>query len=158
MKRVVIVGRGGAGKSALAVRLGGITGLPVLELDTYFWQPGLTAASPDRWAAIQRELIQQDGWIMDGDLGPGDVLSVRLKAADTVIVLDFSFARCAWRTIRRSRERADYWRWLWAYRRRSLPLVMDAITTCAPGAELHVFRTPRTVSRFTARIRAQAGS
>jgi adenylate kinase family enzyme len=157
VKRVVIVGRGGAGKSTLAVRLGAITGLPVVELDTYFWQPGLIATSAGRWAAIQRELTQWDAWIMDGDLGPGDVLAVRLKEADTVIVLDFSFTRCAWRTIRRSRERADFWRWVWAYRRRSLPLVMEAIAMHAPEARLHVFRTPRTVDRFTARIRAEAG-
>jgi hypothetical protein len=49
---------------------------------------------------------------MDGDLGPYDVVEVRLRAVDTIIFLDFSFARCAWRTIRRSCERADFWRWL----------------------------------------------
>lgn len=60
---------------------------------------------------------------MDGDLGPYDVPGVRLEAADTVILLDFSFRRCASRAIRRSRERADFWRWVGAYRRRSRPLL-----------------------------------
>jgi adenylate kinase family enzyme len=36
MKRVVIFGPGGSGKSTLAVRLGEITGLPVIELDRMF--------------------------------------------------------------------------------------------------------------------------
>ena len=36
---------------------------------------------------------------MDGDLGPYDVLDVRLQAADTVVFLDFSPARCAWRVL-----------------------------------------------------------
>jgi adenylate kinase family enzyme len=35
MKRVVIFGPGGPGKSTLAVRLGEITGLPVIELDMF---------------------------------------------------------------------------------------------------------------------------
>lgn len=38
-----------------------------------------------------------------------DVLHVRLQAADTIMV-DFSLLRCAWRAMRRSRERADVWR------------------------------------------------
>ena len=61
-------------------------------------------------------LIQEDGWIMDGDLGPYDAVEVRLRAADTVIFLDFSLVRCAWRALRRSRERADFWLWLLQYR------------------------------------------
>ncbi len=150
MKRVVIVGRGAAGKSALAARLGEITGLPVTELDERFWQPGLVATPPDRWAAIQRELVAGERWILDGDLGPYDVLDVRLRAADTVIVLDFSFLRCAWRAVRRSRERGDFWLWLWRYRRRSLPRVMDAIASHAGSADVHVLRNPRAVRRFVA--------
>ena len=101
----MILGPGAAGKSALAAWLGEITGLPVIELDKWFWRAGLAATSPDQWAAIQRELVQQEAWIMDGDLGPYDVPDVRLRAADTVIFLDFPRVRCAWRAVRRSRER-----------------------------------------------------
>jgi adenylate kinase family enzyme len=38
MQRVVILGRGGAGKSRLTRQLGEITGLPVVELDKIFWR------------------------------------------------------------------------------------------------------------------------
>lgn len=41
MRRVVILGRGGAGKSTLAATVGTATGLPVVELDRHFWGPGL---------------------------------------------------------------------------------------------------------------------
>lgn len=152
MKRVVILGRGGAGKSALAARLSTITGLPVIELDTYFWRPDLEATPPDQWAAIQRELVRNETWIMDGDLGPYDVLDVRLQAADTIILLDFSFWRCAWRAIRRSRERTDFWLWLWSYRRRSRPLLLRAIATHASDANLHVIRNPHALRRFVAQV------
>ena len=87
---------------------------------------------------------------MDGDLGPYDVIDVRLRAADTVIFLDFPRVRCAWRAIRRSRERADFWRWLWSYRRRSRPLIRQAIAAYAGHADLHVLATPRAVKRFVA--------
>jgi uridine kinase len=154
MQRVVILGRGGAGKSTLARHLGATTGLPVVELDKHFWQPGLVSLLPDEWVARQRELADQQIWIMDGDLGPHDVLATRLERADTVIVLDFPLARCVWRALRRSREGADFWRWLWQYRRRCLPPVMHAIAIHAPNADVHVLRSPNAVKQFLAVVDA----
>ncbi|MER5636030.1 hypothetical protein ABT095_03640 [Kitasatospora sp. NPDC002227] len=148
MRRVVVLGRGAAGKSTLARRLGTLTGLPVIELDQHFWGPGLEATPPEQWAVRQGELARGEAWIMDGDLGPYDVLEARLRAADTVLLLDFPFWRCAWRALRRSRERADFWWWVWSYRRRSRPQLLTAITAHAPGARLRVLRTPRAVRQL----------
>jgi adenylate kinase family enzyme len=148
VKRVIILGRGGAGKSTLAAKLGEITGLPVIELDKLFWQPGLRALPPDEWAKVQRRLIAQDTWIMDGDLGRYDAAEVRLAAADTIILLDFALVRCAWRALSRGRERSDFWKWLITYRRRSLPLLMEAVRKFAPHAELHLIRNPKQLRRF----------
>jgi adenylate kinase family enzyme len=152
VQRVVIVGPGAAGKSVLAARLGEITGLPVVELDKVFWQPGLTATPPDRWAAMQRELIAPELWILDGDLGPYDVADVRFGAADTIVFLDFSPVRCTWRALRRSREGADFWRWLLTYRRRSRPLIRQSMAAEAARADLRVLRTPRAVRQFLIQV------
>jgi len=156
VKRVIIVGPGAAGKSTLAARLGEITALPVIELDKLFWRPGLAATPPGQWAATQRQLAARESWIMDGDLGPYDVLEVRLQAADTVVFLDFLPLRCAWRAIRRSRERADFWRWLLTYRRRSRPPLRQAIAAHAGDADIQVLPNPRAVRRFVARIASEA--
>jgi adenylate kinase family enzyme len=43
MRRVVVLGRGGAGKSTFAARLGMATGIPVVELDALFWRPDRAA-------------------------------------------------------------------------------------------------------------------
>jgi adenylate kinase family enzyme len=152
MKRVVILGRGASGKSTLAARLGEITGLSVIELDRVFWQPGLVATPRDQWVVVQQKLVAEEGWIMDGDLGRNDVVEVRLRAADTIILLDFSFIRCAWRTIRRSHERADFWRWLLAYRWQSRPILIEAIAKHSANANLHVFRNPEALRRFVAEV------
>ena len=150
---MVILGRGGAGKSTLARQLGAVTGLPVTELDTLFWQAGLTVPDPAQWRARQQELVLHDAWILDGDLGPYDgALDDRLRAADTIIVLNFSLLRCTWRTLRRGREGADYWRWVWTYRRRSLPVIMSAIHRDAPQASLYVLRDPGQAKRLWAEI------
>jgi adenylate kinase family enzyme len=153
MKRVVILGPGGAGKSTLARQLAEITGLPAIEIDKIFWGPDLAALPREQWIERQRALVEQDRWILDGDLGPYDALDIRLRAADTVIFLDFSPPRCAWRAMRRSRERLDFWVWLLLYRRRSRPLILQAIATYAGGATLHVLRNPAAVRRFLADVK-----
>lgn len=135
-----------------ARRLGALTGFPVVELDDRFWQPGLVATRRERWIEIQHELTKPEAWIIDGDLGPQDVLDPRLERADTVIILDFSLARCAWRSIRRSRERIDFWRWVIGYRRRSLPTLTATIATHAPEARTHLLRTPEAAEKLLATI------
>jgi hypothetical protein len=148
VKRVVILGPGASGKSTLAVRLGDITGLPVFELDKIFWRPGLIATPPQEWIKTQRFIVEKSTWIMDGDLGPYDAIEVRLQAADTIIFLDFSLFRCAWRAFQRSRERLDFWLWLLRYRTQSRPLLMKAIGKHAPTAKLYLLRTPESLAQF----------
>ena len=152
MWRVVILGRGGAGKSTLARRLGDITGLPVVELDKVFWQPGLVPTPRDEWIHLQQKLVREEKWIMDGDLGSLDAVEERLRAADTVVLLDFSLPRCAWQAFRRSHERVDFWRWVLAWRRRSRPILMKAIANHADGASLRILRDPKAVNRFVAEV------
>ena len=155
MQRVVVLGPGASGKSTLARALGEIAALPVIELDQIFWQPVLLATPRDAWAAMQQNLVQAESWIMDGDLGPYDVVEIRLRAADTVIFLDFPTIRCAWRAFRRSRERLDFWLWLLRYRWRSRPALLAAIAEHAAGARLHRLTSPLAVRRFLAETASQ---
>jgi hypothetical protein len=148
--RIVILGRGASGKSTLARALGARTGLPVVELDDVFWQHGVMPTPAHVWVRTQRALTSSDRWILDGDLGRYDDVSVRLAAADTVVVLDFSLVRCAWSAIRRSRERSDFWWWLVSWRWTSRPALRRAIAEHAPNAKVHVLRGPRDIRRLLA--------
>jgi hypothetical protein len=143
-----MLGRGAAGKSTAAVHLGRIAGLPVVELDEHFWRPGLAPTPQDEWTQVQQVLAASGRWIMDGDLGPYDAPAARLRTADTVLILDFSLARCAWRPARRSRERAGFWWWLLTWRHRSRAEVLHAVATFAAGADVHILRTPGQLRRF----------
>jgi adenylate kinase family enzyme len=158
MKRVLILGRGASGKSTLGRRLGEITGLPVIELDKVFWRQGLVATPRDQWMAQEEKLIEKDGWIIDGDLGIYDAVEVRLRAADTIIFLDFSLFRCAWRAAWRSRERADFWRGLLVYRFQSRPILMQAIARHAASAEFRVLRNPKALRKFVAEVGRESQS
>ena|SRR5699024_123389 len=150
MDRVVVFGRGGAGKSTFALDLSRATGLPVVELDKEFWSEELDPLPPEEWARVQARLAAGDQWIMDGDLGPYDAPAARLRKADTVVVLDLSLARCAWRAARRGWEGPVFWWWLLTWRWRSRCKVLDAVTAYAPQARLSILGTPGQVRLFLA--------
>jgi adenylate kinase family enzyme len=152
MNRVVIVGRGGSGKSVLARDLGALTGLPVIELDKEFWNDELEPLSAQEWARRQACLSARPSWIMDGDLGPYDDVEPRLRRADTVVMLDMPLWLCAYRARRRGGERRDFWDWTLRRRRHSRPILLRAISDLAPQAEMVILRNRRSVHRWLATV------
>lgn len=99
MQKVAIIGSCGAGKSTLAVNLGKKLNLPVIHLDSYYWQSGWQETNVLQWRQINQELIKGNSWIIDGNYG--STLDVRLAAADTIIWLDFNRYLCLGRVFQR---------------------------------------------------------
>lgn len=147
-KRVVVLGPGGSGKSTFARSLSEQTGIRCTELDSVFWSADLRPTLPTDWAAIQERLCQPDAWILDGDLGPYDIVDVRLQHADAVVVFDLPTWRCAWGALRRSRARLDFWRWLLTWRRRYRPKLIKSIRENAPAARLLLVRDLQEADRL----------
>lgn len=102
MQRVTIIGSCGAGKSTLARSLGKIISLPIIHLDTYYWQTGWQEINQTKWQKIQQKLVAQECWIIDGNYI--STMDIRLAAADTIIWLDFNRYLCLWRIFKRYLE------------------------------------------------------
>jgi adenylate kinase family enzyme len=108
MKKIVIIGSAGAGKSTLARQLGDILQIEVIHLDSLFWRTGWKKISRGKQKEIQRRLVRKESWIMDGSYHA--TLDSRINAADTVIFLDMPLLLCIWRVIIRhftARSRPD---------------------------------------------------
>lgn len=104
MKRVVVTGLAGAGKSTFSTALAAKTGLPLIHLDLVFWKPGWVAPQDDEWREKQSRLLAGDAWIADGNYH--HTLDLRLERADTVVMLDTPWWTCARRAfIRGLRKR-----------------------------------------------------
>ena len=88
-----------ARKSTLAVALAAKTGLPIVHLDLYFWRPGWVAPSETEWRENQRVALAGDAWIADGNYH--ETLDLRLRRADTIVVLDMPWWLCSWRALLR---------------------------------------------------------
>ena len=100
MKRVLIIGSPGAGKSTLAREVARLTGLPLIHLDQFHWSAGWVESTKAEMEAKVREVIEQPRWVIDGNYG--GTLPLRLTRADTVIDLDLPRWLCVFSIIRRA--------------------------------------------------------
>lgn len=115
-RRVVVTGLAGSGKSTFAIALAGKTGLPVIHLDLHFWKPGWVEPSENEWRNTQQRLLAGDAWIADGNYSA--TLALRLRHADTLVVLDMPWWLCVERALLRGfrlpgelPEGSTYTRW-----------------------------------------------
>ena len=167
MRRVIVIGSGGAGKSTLAARIGERLGLPVIHLDARHWQPGWQATPPEEWRRQVERLVAEPAWVMDGNYG--GTLDVRMAACDTVVFLDLPRVVCLWRVVARTlrhrgRSRPDmapgcperwsweFLRWVWSYPRRRRPAVLGRLAALPADTRVVHLRSRRAVEAWLASL------
>ena len=101
--RILVVGNSGSGKTTLSRRLANLSGIPLYDLDDYYWWPNWTAINPNEWEQEVKAMTSQESWIISGTFP--DTLPLRLGCADLVIFLDLPMLRCLWRVILRDVQR-----------------------------------------------------
>lgn len=99
-ERILIIGSPGSGKSTLARALAERTNMPLVHLDQLYWSPGWREDDKPAWLARLDAALAGTRWIIEGNYS--STLERRLARADTVVLLDLSPFRCAWRILRRT--------------------------------------------------------
>ena len=100
MRRVLVVGTSGAGKTTLAARIAARLGLPFHASDPFYWKPGWQPATAECVARHLADVMRSPEWVLDGNFERQwhDVWS----RADCVVWLDYSLARVLWQVTARN--------------------------------------------------------
>lgn len=87
-----MIGCPGAGKSTFSRALRDLTGLPLYYLDRIWHKPDRTNVTRAEFDSALDAVLQQDRWIIDGNYLR--TMEIRVKACDTVFLLDFPVELC----------------------------------------------------------------
>jgi adenylate kinase family enzyme len=142
MRRVLVIGSPGAGKSTFSHALGDASGIPVIHVDHLFWQAGWVQTPKAIYVEKLKAVIAGERWIFDGI--NASTFDLRIPRADTIIWLQRSRAVCLWRIARRvlttyGQVRPDmapgcpekfdwqFVRWVWNFQRVYDPKIRAAL-------------------------------
>ena len=92
MKKVIVIGCPGSGKTTFAEKLCKKTGIPLYHLDAIWHKPDRTHIPRDDFDARMREIFAEDEWIIDGNYSR--TIEMRLMECDTVFLFDLPKEIC----------------------------------------------------------------
>lgn len=92
MKRIIVIGSPGAGKSTFARKLKDRTGIPLYYLDMIFHKSDRTTVSREEFDQMLQMILQTDNWIIDGNYLR--TLPLRFEACTDVFFLDLPLNEC----------------------------------------------------------------
>ena len=92
MKKVIVIGCPGSGKSNFSIALHNKTGIPLYHLDRMYWNADKTTVEKSIFLNRLSEALGNDEWIIDGNYN--STMELRMSKCDTVIFLDYPLEVC----------------------------------------------------------------
>ena len=92
MKKIIVIGCPGSGKSTFSRELHKKTGIPLYHLDMMYWNEDKTTVERSLFLERLSAVLQKDEWIIDGNYS--STMELRMSVCDTVIFLDCPLDVC----------------------------------------------------------------
>ncbi len=151
MKKVIIIGSPGAGKSTFARKLRDVIGLPLYHLDLIWHLPDKTNVAREEFDARLQEILNRGEWIIDGNYTR--TIEARLKCCDTVFLLDMPLDVCISGAMSRVGKRHDdlpwvedefdpeFRQWIEDFPRDTLPKIYSLIEQYKADKDVVIFKS-----------------
>ncbi|WP_347557536.1 adenylate kinase [Robbsia sp. KACC 23696] len=161
LRRTIIIGNAGSGKSWLAARLAARLSTAWVDLDLIHWMPGGFNVARDRTEALQQvqDLASGEAWVIEGIYGW--LVDVALASATALIWLDLSEDECVTNIRQRGVRRggtdaglAALVQWAESYgtRRGSSSRAAHATIVAHFPRETRILRTGAELAQFVASV------
>ena len=92
MKKIIVIGCSGSGKTTFAEKLRDKIGIKLFYLDAIWHRPDRTHISREEYDARLSEILALDSWIIDGNYSR--TIETRMAACDTVLLFDLPVEVC----------------------------------------------------------------
>lgn len=158
MKKVIIIGCPGAGKSYFSKKLHETTQIPLYHLDMIWHKPDKTHISREEFDKILENIFLKESWIMDGDFSR--TMERRIQACDTIILFDVPFEICMQGIKEREGKKRDDMPWqtsmaddsllneVYNYIPNQLPKVYQLLQQYKHGREIIIFKTRNEAEKW----------
>lgn len=167
MRRILVIGCPGAGKSTLARRLAERLGLPLIHLDREYFGPGWVEPPRAVWRERVADLAGRPDWVMDGNYS--STFDLRVPRAHVVVWLDISRWICLASVIGRvvrhygttrpdlgpdCIERFDwsFLKFVWSYPQRTRPKTIRMMERLRPDQKGFVLRSRSEIPALEAAL------
>ena len=169
MRRVLVMGCSGSGKSTFATALAARVGLPYVSLDALFWNPGWVESDPAEFGERAAAAAEGDAWVIDGNYTRHGAGELRRARADTVCWFDLPRLTCLSGVLRRSigshgrvrpemapdcPEKFDvgFYRYVWNFRDVQRPNHLTYLDALRDDQRLVTFTTRAEAAAFLAAV------
>ena len=158
MKKIIVIGCPGSGKTTFAKKLEKLTRIPLYHLDSIWHKPDKTTVPREEFDICLGEILERDEWIIDGNYRR--TLERRLLSADTVFLFDLPTEACIEGVRSRIGKKRDDLPWceteldpefllqIESFREKELPEILGLIESYREGREIVVFKSREAADLF----------
>lgn len=158
MKKIIVIGCPGSGKTTFAEKLRDKTGFTLFYLDAIWHKPDKTHISREDFDARLSDILSLDSWIIDGNYSR--TVERRIAACDTVFLFDLPTEVCLDGAISRLGKGRYDMPWIdteldpklkeeiEVFREKNLPTVYELIDKYREGRRVIIFKSRREADAF----------
>ena len=163
MRRIVVLGCPGSGKTTFSLKLQKALGLPLYHLDAIWHKPDRTHVTREEFDARLADLLARDSWIIDGNYSR--TAERRIAAADTVILFDLPSDVCLAGALARLGQKRPDMPWIdtaldpalraeiEAFSVKNLPAIYALIERYGAEKSVVIFKSREEADAFLSRLK-----